>query len=186
MSSRDDILGAAQRLLNAEPSASMADLAAAAGVGRATVHRYFSTREALLHELGVRSLDRWETSLGQAGVESAIAAGDPAGLDACIRDLLRRYLADCDEFGFTLVDPYVTSAPDLVERSTGLEAREAGLFVAAQAAGVLRPGISSRWISHAVYGLLIAARSAITAGAVARRDLDDYFISTFLDGMRAS
>ena len=60
MASRDEILATAQRHLNLDPRASMAVLASAAGVGRATLHRHFASREDLLHELGTRSLDRWE------------------------------------------------------------------------------------------------------------------------------
>src|SRR5919197_2205650 len=43
---------AAEVLATRGEQASMADVAAAAGVGRATVYRYFPNRQALLDELG--------------------------------------------------------------------------------------------------------------------------------------
>lgn len=43
------ILDAAARVLRRRPDAAMADIADEAGVGRATLYRYFPTRESLLH-----------------------------------------------------------------------------------------------------------------------------------------
>ena len=67
MATRDEVLAAAQRHLNVDPRASMAVLAAAAGVGRATLHRHFASRDDLLHELGTRELDT-ETAAATLGV----------------------------------------------------------------------------------------------------------------------
>jgi AcrR family transcriptional regulator len=185
MASRDEILAAAQRHLNVDPRASMAVLASAAGVGRATLHRHFASREDLLHELGTRSLDRWEASLDAADVAGAAASGDPERVLGCLRDLLARFLADSDDFGFALTDGYLTSADDLLARSDRLLEREVTLYAAAQATGVLRDDVPPRWLGHAVYGLLVAAREAVRGGDVARRDLDTLVLSTFLAGAQS-
>ena len=185
MTSRDAILAAAVRRLNTDARASMADLAAAAGVGRATLHRHFSTRDELLHELGTRSLNRWEQSMAEAGVPEAIASGDARRIEACIRDVLSRYLADYDEFGFALTDADLRVAPDLVARTEELAWQETALLAAGQKAGLLRSDLDPRWLSSAVYGILVAARDAVTVGRVARQDLDTYVVVTFLEGTRA-
>ena len=185
MATRDEILAAAQRHLNVDPRASMAVLAAAAGVGSATLHRHFASRDELLHELGTRSLDRWEASLDGADADGAAASGEAARIDACLRDLMGRYLADSDDFGFALTDSYLTTAADLLARSDRLAEREVELLRAGQAAGVLRSDVPARWLGHAVYGLLVAAREAVREGDVARRDLDETVLSTFLLGAGA-
>ena len=185
MATRDEILASAQRHLNVDPRASMAVLAAAAGVGRATLHRHFASRDELLHELGTRSLDRWEQSMDAASTVEVAESGDAARIDACLRDLLGRYLADSDDFGFALTDSYLTSAPDLVRRSDQLAEREVQLLAAAQSAGVLRDDVPARWLTHAVYGLLVAARESVREGDVARRDLDALVLTTFLKGVSA-
>lgn len=182
MATSEEILAAAQRHLNIDPRASMAVLASAAGVGRATLHRHFASRDDLLHELGTRSLDRWEKSLDSADVEGAAASGDTDLISGCLGGLLARFLHDSDDFGFALTDSYLTSADDLLARSDALVDRETTLYTAAQRAGVLRDDVPPRWLGHAVYGLLVAAREAVRDGDVARRDLDAMVMSTFLDG----
>lgn len=185
MSTREEILGAAQRQLNLDPTSSMADVAAAAGVGRATLHRHFSGREALLTEIGQRSLDRWEQRLDAARVAEVCSSEDAARMRETLVTLLGQYLEDSDDFGFALTDQFVLAEPTLTARGEALAEREIALFAAAQSAGVLRDDVSPRWLSQACYGLLVAARDALRAGDVARRDLDAVVASFFLHGAAA-
>jgi AcrR family transcriptional regulator len=60
------ILEAAERVLTRDPAATMEDIAAAAGVARTTVHRRFSTREAL-----IASLAGWASRQLEAAVDEA-------------------------------------------------------------------------------------------------------------------
>ena len=54
---RERILDAAERMLERSPSASLADIATAAGVSRSTLHRRFSSRDELLRAIGKRPHD---------------------------------------------------------------------------------------------------------------------------------
>lgn len=182
MRSRDDVLDAALATLNADPTASMADLAAAIGVGRATLHRHFATREALLAELGHRSLDRWAQTQADCEMAGATASGDAATLEACLRANLEACLADAAVFGFTLTDPAMLENPEIVARGRELQDTEVACFAAAQHAGVVRRDVPAVWLSHTVFGLLVAARQAVRDGDVARRDLPDLILTTFLQG----
>jgi serine phosphatase RsbU (regulator of sigma subunit) len=57
MRNRERILDAAERLIERAPSATLADIAAAAGVARSTLHRRFASREDLLAALRDRPHD---------------------------------------------------------------------------------------------------------------------------------
>ncbi len=186
MDTRERILVAAQRHLNRHPTASLAELAAAAEVGRATLHRYFPGREDLLQELGARSLDRWELSLAEAGVAAAAAGDDAAAMRGCLLDLLSRYVADSDDFGFALTDTFLLSSEAHMARSQELFEREVDFYAAAQRAGALRDDVPAVWLGHAVYGLLVAAREALRLGDVPRRGLEDLVLTTLLAGSAAS
>lgn len=185
MSTRDTVLAAGQRLLTTDPTASMAQIAAAAGVGRATVHRHFASREDLLREIGLRSLDRWEEGMAVAGVAEAVGSADAVRIRACLDELLHQYVVDAEDFGIALTDPTVLNDPALKARADVLFGEEVGLYAAAQAAGVLRADVPARWLGHTVYGLLVAVRDALVAGDIARRDADAMVRSAFLDGSAA-
>ncbi|MFG2005624.1 TetR/AcrR family transcriptional regulator [Spirillospora sp. NPDC048911] len=184
-SSEEKIIAAAIRHLNKEPTASMARLAEAIGTSRATLHRHFASREILIHTLGTRSLDRWEESQREAGLAEAAASGDAERIAAALRTVMRLFVADADEYGFALTDHFMAQMPDLVARADELEEREIVFYTAAQRAGVLRPDLPVRWISYTVYGLLVAARDSLRYGNVARRDLDQLVLETFLNGNAA-
>jgi TetR/AcrR family transcriptional regulator, repressor for lfrA len=68
---RKAILDAATTVLAANPAASLADIAAAANVGRSTLHRYFAERSELLravalhvHAMSNAAIDRAEPTFG--------------------------------------------------------------------------------------------------------------------------
>ncbi|WP_210651433.1 TetR/AcrR family transcriptional regulator [Nocardioides sp. SYSU D00065] len=185
MNSRDDVLAAALRVLNRDPAASMAVIASAAGISRATVHRYFDSREALLVELGTRSLDRWEQRLDTLDVESVAASADPALILETLEVLILGYVDDGDDFGFALTDQVILANAALERRTQRLADRETALLRAAQEAGVLRADLPPSWFGHAIYGLLVAAREALRVGDVARRDAGRLVLSTLQQGVTA-
>lgn len=183
MADRNEILGAAQGALNADPAASMAAVAEAAGISRATLHRHFDSREALLVELGTRSLDQWEGRLDDVDAEGLAADGDAAAIRAALETLVLGYVDDSDAFGFALTDHVILANADLEERTQVLADRETVLFGAAQRVGVLRADLPPRWFGHAIYGLLVSAREAVRIGDVARRDVGHLVLSSLFTGI---
>jgi len=64
------ILEAAQSVLTGDPSASLEQIAEAAGVGRATVHRHFPSRQSLLDALVEELTARYRSAFEEARVTS--------------------------------------------------------------------------------------------------------------------
>ncbi len=68
--SRDAIIEAAFDVFGRDPSAPLSDIAALAGVGRATLHRHFAGREDLIIELTKIAIEELDTAV-QAAVKDA-------------------------------------------------------------------------------------------------------------------
>ncbi|MBX3098643.1 MAG: TetR/AcrR family transcriptional regulator [Salinibacterium sp.] len=66
---REAILAAAADCLTANPAASLADIALAAGVGRVTLYGHFSSRSDLLHALLHHTMARVESELAALNLE---------------------------------------------------------------------------------------------------------------------
>jgi AcrR family transcriptional regulator len=182
MAPRDDLLDRAMRHLNEDPAASLGEVAAAAGVGRATLHRHFPGRAELVHAIGVRCLDGWADTLRAAGVASATASGEAATLRACLEVYVRRLARDAEEFSFALTEHSLRAFPDLVARTDELVAEETALLAAAQRGGVLRADVPPAWLSHVVYGVMVAVAEARRAGDIDARAAGDLAVGTFLSG----
>jgi AcrR family transcriptional regulator len=68
------IIDAARRTFAADPRASMQQVAEAAGLHRATVHRHFASRDDLLNALQTRATDESLAALREVGNEDGPAA----------------------------------------------------------------------------------------------------------------
>ena len=54
------LLDVAAAVLVADPAASLAEVAEAAGIGRTTLHKHYATRDDLVRAVGHRAIDLWE------------------------------------------------------------------------------------------------------------------------------
>jgi serine phosphatase RsbU (regulator of sigma subunit) len=82
LQNRERILEAASRMLERSPSASLADIAAAAGVARSTVHRRFPTRDALIAAVRDRPSAPAQEDDRSALPTGRLGRGRPLSLDA--------------------------------------------------------------------------------------------------------
>jgi AcrR family transcriptional regulator len=69
--STDAILETATRVLAASPTATLADVARAAGISRTTLFTRFATREELLLALAADAIDRTDAAILAAGISDA-------------------------------------------------------------------------------------------------------------------
>jgi TetR/AcrR family transcriptional repressor of mexCD-oprJ operon len=165
------ILEAAARVLAADgEQASMLDVAAAAGMGRATVYRYFPSRRSLLDALA-------EVALQRAGEQLSAANLDRVSATDGIARAVRALVAIGDYF-VVLERERVRPDPQRLEAEIGAPLR--ALLERGQTNGEIRADVPARWLTEALLGLvvniLLAPRLLGTEDTIAA------VTSLFLDG----
>jgi TetR/AcrR family transcriptional repressor of mexCD-oprJ operon len=90
------IVDAAARVLATDRDASMTDIAAAAGMGRATLYRYFPTREALLVGLATAGIDELVRRIAEADLDNTPAREAIARVARAVVMTGHKYIALAD------------------------------------------------------------------------------------------
>src|SRR5439155_14662896 len=102
---------AAHVLAERGAGANMAEVAAAAGVSRATLYRYYPSRETLLEALATQALAEAGARIADAGLERAPA-------DEAIERIMRALIAVGDRYA-VLLREQVEPNPDEADRLIG-------------------------------------------------------------------
>ncbi len=163
---------AASVLAERGEQASMTDVAAAAGVARATVYRYFPSREALLAELAAHAVDDAGNRLAAARINEVAAE---EGITRSIRALL-----DVGDYFVVLARDHVRPDQEQFERAIGAPLRT--LVERGQARGAVRGDMSASWLTEALIAL--AAGVLLARPALGKEDAIAAITSLFLDGAR--
>lgn len=151
------IIDAAVPLLCEHPRASMQQIAAAAGLHRATVHRHFPSRDDLLDELRQRAyIQSYE---GLAGVMASPSAEPGDTLERAAAVLI----APGDRYRLHLYTTWRSTANEhrAVEIGEGLVA----IVTAAQAAGQARQDLPAAQLAAIFGGLIFALLPQIADGS---------------------
>ncbi|MGI5268238.1 TetR family transcriptional regulator [Nonomuraea sp. CA-218870] len=146
---RRAILDAAVSTLARNPSASLADVAAAAGVGRTTVHRYFRERSDLLSAIGAHLMELVATTTERARLD------DGPAVEALDR-LCQEYFELGDGFLFAFENPQLA---DWESWDSETEADQAltRLIERGHADGTIDPALSTAWVGSLLWAMLYAA-----------------------------
>jgi AcrR family transcriptional regulator len=172
---RGAVLVAATRVLAASPGASTSDIAAAASISRATLHRLFPSRDAIVQAIDALATERVSALLASSSITHAPA------LEA-LQHLTRAIVPLVHEFAFLVRQAQVETGRSSLDKEQGIYAPLLRLLRRGQAEGVLRPELPPTWLLHAYSGLLYAVASASLRGDIAPRDAAHLVVSTFLCG----
>ncbi|OUC90843.1 TetR family transcriptional regulator [Streptosporangium minutum] len=177
------LLQAAREVLASDGAhASVAAIAARAGVGIGSLYRRYRTKEELFQRLSELALDQWNVA-----AEAGLAHEDPwAGLAG--------FVTACVEFGQGSLAPIagtVDVTPEMWAKSTRGDEILAAIVARARGAGVLRPEITPTDVSLLIEQLGSSPmldqirkqgrEDLVEAAVAARRRL----IAIALDGLRA-
>lgn len=168
---REAILEAAIHVLAAQPDAGVAEVAAAAGVGRATIYRHFPSREELIDALREHARDEARERLAAVDVDE----GDPV---EALERMVRAMLALGERYR-------VIFPPDQRnERRSEVLLQPLGRLIArAQAEGVIDPELPRAWVVASLRALLRGAVGEIEARRLARDAAAQRIVRTLVRGV---
>jgi AcrR family transcriptional regulator len=172
------ILEAAERVLARDPAATMEEIAAAAGVARTTVHRRFSTREALL-----ASLAEWAGRQLEAAVDEARPDTAPplVALYQATVNVLRVKIS----WGFAM-DSALAKGNEVEEIQSRMLDTCDRLFRRLRDTGALRADVDPLWARRVYYALIHeACRDVVARSAPDVDTLATQLIDTLLRGIGA-
>ncbi|OMI35471.1 TetR/AcrR family transcriptional regulator [Streptomyces sparsogenes] len=172
---RDHVLRTAAALLTRKSTATMDEVAKAAGISRATLHRHFAGRDAL-----VRALE----SLGIAECEAALDAArlDDGPARKAIGRLVGAIEPAAGLLAFLYSENQLFEGDKQNEGWTRIDERIAALFRRGQQSGEFRIDLTPAWLTEALYGLLGSGAWAVQEGRVARKDFTHMIVELLLGG----
>lgn len=158
---RERMLLSAAEFLGRRPNATQEELARAVGLSRASLHRHFATRAAILTAVEELAIAK----LADAVADAQLTVG-PA--DEALRRLVDAVMpmAGCLALLFTLGQDYAFD-----EDHPGwqmLDAALSGLFERGQSAGIFRPELQPRWLTDALASLVAAAPWSMRLGRLSQ------------------
>ncbi|MFS8101098.1 TetR/AcrR family transcriptional regulator [Lentzea alba] len=166
------ILQTATSVLLKDPTASLADVAHAAGVGRTTLHKRFPTRTDLIRALANDALDLVDAVMSEVDFTA----------DDAIEDILTRLVALGPRIEFLLRFPGLDQDEQLAARILAMDQPVLDLITRLQGTR-LRNDLPAWWILNTLYAGLFNAWEAIVAGRLAPLDAPRFVLTTVFEGV---
>jgi AcrR family transcriptional regulator len=169
------ILSAAAHVLNERGvGANMSEVAAAAGVGRATLYRYFPTREALLETLA-------SDALADSGARLADAGLDRVPVEEAIERIVRALISVGEGYA-ALIRERVDADPARAERLLGTPIR--AVLARGVKAHMLRDDLPLDALLELFGGILGATVKLVSRRQLGLEEAAAVAAALFLDGAR--
>ncbi|MFT4929267.1 MAG: AcrR family transcriptional regulator [Phenylobacterium sp.] len=174
--SRTKILLAAAKQLAQNPGTSMSEIAKVAGVGRATLHRYFAKREDLQRELVMFALTKTRHIIDEV---VALEGSGKTQLDSIILQLIPQgdlfHFLMTDSTLYTNADAYAFYQQQLNSMMAIVEQAKNEQDIASH--------INSVWVVYALDALLYSAWQGVNEGYIAINDAAGFVSGTLFHGI---
>ncbi|RFU88572.1 TetR/AcrR family transcriptional regulator [Streptomyces triticagri] len=176
---REQVLESAAALLTRKATATMDEVARAAGISRATLHRLFAGRDTLVRAIEDMSLRRFEEALDAARLDEDEAS-----------DALRRLVAEAEPvagvLAFLITENQLFEAEGMNEGWDRIDDRVSALFRRGQESGEFRIDLTPAWLTDALYGLISSGAWSVQDGRLAAKDFQYMIVELLLGGARRS
>ncbi|MEV4576233.1 TetR/AcrR family transcriptional regulator [Nonomuraea jabiensis] len=168
------ILEAGTRLLSADPTASVADIAKAAGVGRVTLYGHFPSREALVDAVLDHAVEVADAVLADDSLDTVPAP------EAMVR-LLRSSWEVLDRHRrLFLAADRVLATERIREHHERPLRRVERLIVRGQRAGEFRTDLPPGWLVTTFFSIIHSAAQEREAGRIAPEEVEQVLTKTML------
>ena len=172
---KEALIEAAFDVFSRDPSASLSDIVERAGVGRATLHRHFASREDLIRALALIAIEEME-AVTEAACENV------SSYEEAFRRMLGALIPLGDRYGFLSREP-IEDDPDIVAEFDRIKADMWKMIEEAKTEGVFDPDVSTAWIAQAFDHLLYAAWESVHAEEVTPAQAADLAWRTLTNGL---
>lgn len=153
---RDAIIEAAFAVLSKNPSAALAEVAERAGVGRATLHRYFASRDDLVRALALQANQEMDEA-----VDTVCAPAK--SWSEVARLALQALIPLGDRHGFLALETFAND-PEMLEAFEKERRETAEMIDAAKREGLFDKAVPTAWIVQAYDHLIYAGWESVKAG----------------------
>ena len=172
----DAIIEAAFQVYNERPAASLGEIAERAGVGRATLHRYFPGRDELMRALALRAIEELDNAVTDA---TAVAQSYEEAFRLSMHAVVP--LANRQWF---LANEALEADVEVVAAYEASQAELRKDIQAAQAEGLFAADLPVLWIEEAIENLTYAAWSMVRNGEATPKQAADLAWRTLKNGLK--
>lgn len=176
---RDQLLRAIATVLTDQPRLPMEQLAQAIGISRATLHRMFPNREAIVEAVLALALESSRQAIDSAAIDEGPA-------DEALRRLVATFMPNAVLYLFlqSAHQERCGQADTWLAEFEPNRQRVLALFRRGQEEGCLRVDLTAQWMHDATSALLFEAAHSVREGRLAAADAVDSVLSVLLDGAR--
>jgi AcrR family transcriptional regulator len=171
-----DLLDAAVTYLMHYPRASLAEIAAAAGMGRTTLFKRYATRDELVHAVAMRAVDV---------CLDAVRGTDAGAADGGLRSLVTALVPVGPQLNFLWRTPTLQVDTEFCAAYERVDAAILEVLDRARSAGTLAAGQPDWWLRQTLVALVYVAWECVEKGQLARLDAPDRVLDTMLTGVGA-
>lgn len=176
---KDSLIEAAIQVLADHPNATLSEIAESAGVRRVTLHRQIGTRQDLLREIAIRSLNEMDEACEKAAADAPTAI-------AALRSIVAALVPVGDRCHFLWKQRDIWDEPSVAKKMAQQDKELFALIDLAKAEGAIAADIPNAWVVAAIESVVFTALSTSRAGDIAVNSASDLAVRTLFEGIETS